>query len=365
MRHHLSFLRLTQALEEWTLLKRWQVAYLPTIQHHWGFCNSLACASLILSVVLSLCQGNASLFNAGGVHTGSVGLGACLLCFSLVRWISHKRKYSAITRTLARGLPKALAYIVGVLPIFVGYVVFGVARFGMHDERFATFPTAAITLFAVLNGDEIRATFLNTVTHDFLVAQIYLYSFTSLFIYVVLSCFVVIMELAYQELVDIQELQTSDEDEDDNEDTNVESRLSVEYSPPCLSTRRKKCSMDSDGRMDINDMTRPLLLDANDEKSSDLDVSQTSRADDNDNDDNDKGKGKGKRLDMLNQLKLALEANHRAQLKLLLSSFGPNQGIKDEDFIDLTADLLSLQQTCYQEMIRRVLATQGLAKSHG
>ena len=54
-----------------------------------------------------------------------------------------------------------------------------------------------MTLFSVLNGDVIRETFMD-LTPDFpVVGQLYLYTFTCLFIYVVLNVFIAIVEESF------------------------------------------------------------------------------------------------------------------------------------------------------------------------
>ena len=54
-----------------------------------------------------------------------------------------------------------------------------------------------MTLFAVMNGDEIFDTF-EALSQDFPIAsQVFLYSFIALFMYVVLNVFIAIIEEAY------------------------------------------------------------------------------------------------------------------------------------------------------------------------
>ena len=54
-----------------------------------------------------------------------------------------------------------------------------------------------ITLFAVLNGDVIRESFMDILPFYPLVSQLYLYSFVCLFIYVVLNVFIAIVEESF------------------------------------------------------------------------------------------------------------------------------------------------------------------------
>lgn len=67
----------------------------------------------------------------------------------------------------------------------------------VQSDRFGGFQMSLITLFAVLNGDVMRETFLVLLPYSPAVTQIYLYSFICLFIYVVLNVFIATIELAF------------------------------------------------------------------------------------------------------------------------------------------------------------------------
>ena len=69
--------------------------------------------------------------------------------------------------------------------------------FGSFSDRFESFSASMITLFAVLNGDVIRETFLNLSEKSPYVSQVYMYTFICLFIYVVLNVFIAIIEEAF------------------------------------------------------------------------------------------------------------------------------------------------------------------------
>ena len=99
--------------------------------------------------------------------------------------------------TLKHGLPRVLRFMVGVMPIMFGYAFFGMLYFGGSTTRFGTLGSSLVTLFAVLNGDVIRETFLDLMYVDATVSQIFMYTFISLFIYVVLNVFIAIIEEAF------------------------------------------------------------------------------------------------------------------------------------------------------------------------
>ena len=66
--------------------------------------------------------------------------------------------------------------------------------------QFRTFGITAECLFALINGDDMFATFMEMPQNNKLIyyfSQFYLYTFISLFIFVVLSLFIAIIEDTY------------------------------------------------------------------------------------------------------------------------------------------------------------------------
>ena len=124
-------------------------------------------------------------------------LGCSLLWVNLVRYLQYNRNYYMVILTIRFAAPRVLRFLVGVLPIMMGYAFFGMAYFGSESDRFSTFGSSMVTLFAVLNGDVIRETFLNLFPVYPVISQIYLYTFICLFIYVVLNVFIAIVEEAF------------------------------------------------------------------------------------------------------------------------------------------------------------------------
>lgn len=113
-----------------------------------------------------------------------------------------------------------------VVPILLGYCLFGVIVFACVSDRFGSVTTAAISLFAVLNGDRYALLALDAPLHRALranvpvvclsvretmldldhqtdgplmsfVLTVYMYSFCCIFIYLALMCFVAIVEEAF------------------------------------------------------------------------------------------------------------------------------------------------------------------------
>lgn len=115
---------------------------------------------------------------------------------SLVRYLSFNARFHILGLTLQRGLPRVAQFLVGVFPIFVGFVLFGTIMFGAKVPRFQSVGTTATTLFSVANGDEIHDTF-NAVAFTPWIGQFYIYSYLILFSYVVLMVCIGIIEDAF------------------------------------------------------------------------------------------------------------------------------------------------------------------------
>ncbi|DAZ97857.1 TPA: hypothetical protein N0F65_003284, partial [Lagenidium giganteum] len=129
-------------------------------------------------------------------HRMAQGTALLLLWSCLVGYLEHNRKIYSIVLTLRWGIPRVAQFLVGVSPIFIGYALFGTIYFGPRIQEFGSLGTSMVTLFAVMNGDVILDTF-DALHHFGWLGRIYLFSFISLFIYVVLNIFVAIVEEAF------------------------------------------------------------------------------------------------------------------------------------------------------------------------
>jgi mucolipin 3 len=114
----------------------------------------------------------------------------------LVRYLQANARFHILGLTLRRGFPRVVQFLVGVLPIFIGFVLFGTVMFGAKVPRFQSASGTATTLFSVANGDEIHDTF-NDVAYTPWIGQMYVYSYMILFSYVVLMVCIGIIEDAF------------------------------------------------------------------------------------------------------------------------------------------------------------------------
>ncbi|KAE8998499.1 hypothetical protein PR001_g19307 [Phytophthora rubi] len=142
---------------------------------------------------------------------------------SLVRYLQVNTRFHILGLTLRRGLPRVMQFLVGVLPIFVGFVLFGTVMFGAKVPRFQSASTTATTLFSVANGDEVHDTF-NDVAYTPWIGQIYVYSYMILFSYVVLMVCIGIIEDAFFSAVFPASWPTSDKEQGELQQNPVEAR---------------------------------------------------------------------------------------------------------------------------------------------
>lgn len=106
-------------------------------------------------------------------------------------------QYYALILTLRKSAPRVLAFLMGVMPVFLGFAYFGVAYFSTGSALFSNVDQSAVALFALLNGDVIHDVFDNIYPISPVLSRIYLYTFISLFIYAVLNIFIAIVEDAF------------------------------------------------------------------------------------------------------------------------------------------------------------------------
>lgn len=130
--------------------------------------------------------------------TFAFGFACAMQWVSLLCELESNTRYRVLALTLKRGLPDVLEFLVGVLPIFIAYVIFGTVFFGAKARSFETMGTTATTLFAIVNGDAILATFNEL---ESIYGQIYLYSYIILFTYAVLMVCIGIIENAFFSII--------------------------------------------------------------------------------------------------------------------------------------------------------------------
>ena len=138
----------------------------------------------LIGSIIQLFGSGLSLFDSDGVLSTTeilVGLGCMLSYVNIGRYLEYYSDYSSIFQTIKIALPNVLRYVLGVLPIFFGYLFFGICLFWRSD-RFNSTSNAVVSLFAILNGDSIFDTFNDLSGVSFFLGQIYCYVFCLMFI---------------------------------------------------------------------------------------------------------------------------------------------------------------------------------------
>ncbi|KAK9497426.1 hypothetical protein O3M35_004136 [Rhynocoris fuscipes] len=130
-----------------------------------------------------------------------LGTGNLLVWFGVLRYLGFFKTYNVVILTLKKAFPKVLRFLSCAILIYAGFTFCGWLILGPYHIKFRTLASTSECLFALINGDDMFATFsIMTVKSSVLwwYSRIYLYTFISLYIYVVLSLFISIIMDAYE-----------------------------------------------------------------------------------------------------------------------------------------------------------------------
>ena len=184
----------------WLPAARARVAAAPVLSATWLLWALFSDLCTVASTALTadeLFRRDASV----AAHLRWLLLGAASLAQFVVlgSFLEHDPRLYLLFNTLRRAAPVLAAFIVSSSPVFIAFALFGTAVFGKHSRLFRGVPSAAATLFAVLNGDSVDASFHST--HDGNawplagLSRVYVAGFVCLSIYVVANvCRVIIVE---------------------------------------------------------------------------------------------------------------------------------------------------------------------------
>ncbi|KAJ6646333.1 Mucolipin-3 [Pseudolycoriella hygida] len=141
-------------------------------------------------------------FTADEWNTCSVllGIGNLLVWFGVLRYLGFFKTYNVVILTLKRAAPKITRFLLCALLIYAGFTFCGWLVLGPYHIKFRSLATTSECLFALINGDDMFATFTTMSSKSDMLwwfSRIYLYSFISLYIYVVLSLFISVIMDAY------------------------------------------------------------------------------------------------------------------------------------------------------------------------
>ena len=129
-----------------------------------------------------------------------LGTGNLLVWFGVLRYLGFFKTYNVVILTLKTAAPKVARYLICAILIYAGFTFCGWLILGPYHMKFRSLATTSECLFALINGDDMFATFTITSFKSPILwwySRIYLYTFISLYIYVVLSLFISVIMDAY------------------------------------------------------------------------------------------------------------------------------------------------------------------------
>ncbi|XP_051737155.1 mucolipin-3 [Ctenopharyngodon idella] len=129
-----------------------------------------------------------------------LGTGTMLVWIGVLRYMGYLRKYNILIITLRAAFPNVIRFTCCAAMIYLGYCFCGWIVLGPYHSKFRTLNLVSESLFSLINGDDMFATFKNMQQKSFVVwlfSRLYLYTFVSLFIYMVLSLFITLITDTY------------------------------------------------------------------------------------------------------------------------------------------------------------------------
>lgn len=129
-----------------------------------------------------------------------LGTGNLLVWFGVLRYLGFFKTYNVVILTLKKAAPKVARFLICAILIYAGFTFCGWLILGPYHMKFRSLATTSECLFALINGDDMFATFSITSFKSPILwwySRIYLYTFISLYIYVVLSLFISVIMDAY------------------------------------------------------------------------------------------------------------------------------------------------------------------------
>ena len=172
----------------------------------WQVLNCAASCATLAYCILHLVPSTNELSRDEGLKLW-MGTASFLNCLCIPQYFSGLGGYAIITDTIQRAAPQIIRVMICFLPVMFIYVWIGTWMFGQTSHRFESYGASWVTLFSVANGDEIRAT-INSMYHDGsvlgFVGAAFIISYIVVFMYVVLTIIISIMEKNYVDVAKAQ-----------------------------------------------------------------------------------------------------------------------------------------------------------------
>ncbi|OQR77875.1 mucolipin-3-like [Tropilaelaps mercedesae] len=130
-----------------------------------------------------------------------LGFGNLLVWAGVLRYLGFFRKYNILILTMKRATPNILRFLLCAMLLYMGFCFCGWVVLGPHNIKFRSLSSTSECLFALMNGDDMFATFAIMGENSGIIwwfARIYLYMFLLLFIYCVISLFLSVIMDSYE-----------------------------------------------------------------------------------------------------------------------------------------------------------------------
>ncbi|GBO39724.1 Mucolipin-3, partial [Araneus ventricosus] len=134
-----------------------------------------------------------------------LGVGNLLVWAGVLRYLGFFSKYNILILTMKKAIPNVLRFTLCCVLLYAGFCFCGWVVLGPYHIKFRNLSSTSECLFAMMNGDDLFATFAITNTNNDLIwwfSRIYLYTFISMFIYVVISLFISVIMDSYETVKD-------------------------------------------------------------------------------------------------------------------------------------------------------------------
>ena len=125
-----------------------------------------------------------------------IGLGALCAVMNLGRYLEYSVDYGSIYNTVTYSMPTVIRYLLGVMPIFIGYILLGLCLFWKSDF-FSSPSMSFITLFSLSQGDSTLDIFKDLGSISYFLGYLYTFTFCMFFFVIVMNIFIAIIEDAF------------------------------------------------------------------------------------------------------------------------------------------------------------------------
>eukprot|EP01125_Pyxidicula_operculata_P020102 TRINITY_DN7350_c0_g1_i1.p1 TRINITY_DN7350_c0_g1~~TRINITY_DN7350_c0_g1_i1.p1 ORF type:complete len:743 (+),score=157.80 TRINITY_DN7350_c0_g1_i1:54-2282(+) len=125
------------------------------------------------------------------------GVGVLIICARMIEYLEVFPNFYTLIVALRYSSSKLLRYILSVLPLLFGFGLAGLTLFGPHSDSFSDYGNTIVTLFALMNGDDMHGTFTQleqSYPLGVILPRVFLFVFVILFMSAILNVFIFIIE---------------------------------------------------------------------------------------------------------------------------------------------------------------------------